>query len=1691
MDTSHSKPISGVFSSAGSSSVAQEATGKLGLTTVYAPADMSPVLADIVLIHGLGGNSRKTWSFSSDPEHFWPGRWLPFDPDFVNTRIHVFGYNADWRDRQHSPLRIYDFAQSLLGVLKNDPAIRKSPAPIIFVGHSMGGCVAKKAYILGRLDPSCKDLVERVHSMFFLGTPHRGADLAPILESILTIVWGKKSFLQDVLSNTDVLAETNDAFRHYVPELRLWSFYETQPVKSKLINRVVVEKASATLGYPNEEIAAMNADHRHLCKFKSLADPNYQLLRNALHTAIDLIRDAKKDLVSGPSGLIARRNTLDEEPPLEDLVRLMEHIGIDDTVDDDLEMLQLLKEPGSCTWLTDSNRFSSWKHGIGPQIMWLLGRPAAGKSVLSSHVVDCLMTSNAYCSYFFFKHGKRGKSTVSDCFLSIACQMAMKDASMRGEILRLLSDRAAWDRANEAIVWRRLFTGAIFKSSSISKHYWVIDGIDECGNFNTFFSKKFLTTLPDRLRVFATSREMEEIGRGLAALGVKAYSHVLSEDDTLQDMHTFLSTRLKELGRYENDNEVEAMCGKILERSRGSFLWVRLVLQDFENAWTDEAMEAALRDVPHDLHNVYLRILNTIEADPRKAKLARSILTWVVTAPRPLAFDEVRCATKLDVNETMQNATKAIPSICGQLVFVDVSGRVQIIHETARRFLLTPGLGSGLAIIEEDAHSRLSILLLRYLSSGVLKPKGKATKFGDRTHFTSTETAASTAALDHNLVAYACQFFAEHVCRSSTKNDELAEILCSFLQHRNILYWIEHSAQKTDIGNITRAAMNLRGYLEQRGKHTSPTNLQNYIIDNWVTDLIRVAAKFRSQLVVCPSSIHCLIPPLCPTESTIFRIFSQEPKLSPLVVKGLPVGGWDDCLARIDFDKGESVALAHGMRLFAVGSSLGIIKIYDSLSMLCIREMEHGERMNILSFSAGDELMVSCGRTRITVWDARNGEAILTIQCVSLVLAATFIGTEGLFLAFQSRQLTKINLKAGESETISWLAGDDGDGITARSAAPQPPSRATFSSFLTDDPVLMALGYRSLPVSVWSPLEVQKLGECGPGNMNGVLDLTFNPNPEISALVVSYASGDLYVYDYTTMQVDAKRPRVFSTCLACSQDGRSLATGSSQGVIEVFEFGLGRSGNVILIPICRVEASPSGIRGVAFSVDGLRVIGLSRRQCQVWEPTALFRGDNRLEGTSEATPQVKTASLAQPKSRITTRLVAMADERILLGGKDDGSVFAFSAAEGSELGALYCHNRGVSIIHLEAAAAKQIVASADNSGRILAARLTLRETAVAGESDSALPTPETILDHRLRAAVTGLMIDRDANRLLISGKDATELWNLSTGQVLQTRNTWDTVGTTPSASNRTTKSKLTIDMKAFQHPTDAALFIMVEGDIARVFKWADFEEITSGEGITLQRPRRIPTESLGTVSYHVGSGMVFEHHAPYLRHRGSLIVWPSVAFDPKSNQAGVPDERLDVASFEAATLVIIAVLEDYKLLFVDNDLWICSTDILGLFPDLTPDPNSKAFRPSRSPSPSGRGAMGFGRRGIGPARAYGFTNDTPKSGYSRRHFFALSEWRDGSNKLNCIMMQNNQATATTRRRGLDFAFVFGERVIIVANGTDFSETVTINISEGTLKQVFKQEISQENNISPTRKKPNDNHWTVVSGSMHQRAVAWP
>lgn len=163
------------------------------------------------------------------------------------------------------------------------------------VGHSMGGLVIKKAYILARRDPMYRSISDRFHTMFFIATPHRGADSAQLLFNLLRASnQGSQPYLADLGRNSVSIESINDDFRHLCDQLKLYSFYETVPTTVGMKSGVIVDKDSAILGYPNERTAYINANHRGVCKFESPGDSNYLILRNAFASTVnDVVTNCK------------------------------------------------------------------------------------------------------------------------------------------------------------------------------------------------------------------------------------------------------------------------------------------------------------------------------------------------------------------------------------------------------------------------------------------------------------------------------------------------------------------------------------------------------------------------------------------------------------------------------------------------------------------------------------------------------------------------------------------------------------------------------------------------------------------------------------------------------------------------------------------------------------------------------------------------------------------------------------------------------------------------------------------------------------------------------------------------------------------------------------------------------------------------------------------------------------------------------------------------------------------------------------------------------------------------------------------------------------------------------------------------------------------------------------------------------
>jgi hypothetical protein len=96
----------------------------------------------------------------------------------------------------------------------------------------------------GQNDPTYESIVKAISAITFLATPHRGTNLAELLDRILrtTFVTNSKQYISELGKNSSTLQKLNEQFRHVAPRLDIVSFYETQSTSIGLKSARVVSR---------------------------------------------------------------------------------------------------------------------------------------------------------------------------------------------------------------------------------------------------------------------------------------------------------------------------------------------------------------------------------------------------------------------------------------------------------------------------------------------------------------------------------------------------------------------------------------------------------------------------------------------------------------------------------------------------------------------------------------------------------------------------------------------------------------------------------------------------------------------------------------------------------------------------------------------------------------------------------------------------------------------------------------------------------------------------------------------------------------------------------------------------------------------------------------------------------------------------------------------------------------------------------------------------------------------------------------------------------------------------------------------------------------------------------------------------------------------------------------------------------
>lgn len=1351
--------------------------GPIGLNIIYAPEHAYKV--DIVFIHGLGGTSQRTWSKNENPDLFWPLKFLPLDPVVCLARILTFGYNANFRAAGNVSTSVLDFAKGLLFDLKyakdeQGKDLNIGNVPLVFVVHSMGGLIVKEAYMQGQNDPEYESIIKAVAAITFLATPHRGTNLAEILNRILrsTVVSNSKQYISDLAKNSFTLQKLNEQFRHVAPRLDIVSFYETQSTSIGLKGArvMILEKDSSVLGYPGETSNALNADHHNVCKYDSPRDPNYILVKNALNS---LVRKIISTSTSNKPHLSNRRQSHD----------LKSLLAITELPDVDYIFFRDQWAQGTNDWLLQDEGYLEWVNSQDstPFLLWLNGGPATGKSVMSSFIINSLVEQGNPCQYFFIRFGDLKKRTLSLLLRSIAYQIARTVPAFLESILQLEDEAIDFETADSRTIWERIFKSILFNMQDVLPLYWVIDGLDEADDPRAlirFLSDVSLSSIP--IRVLLVGRKTSEIEAVFQKIPKPLNSSSLSIEGHLEDLHCYVC---QELSTSWPAEVRESVVERILRGAQNNFLWVRLAVEKLNLCHTQADIEIALEQLPVGMEALYDRMASSIAQNPSATDrvLASTILQCVTCSLRVLTVGELSQALNVDTS-TMLDFQRSIVDLCGGFVVIDNGGNVAMIHQTAREYLLSGNSDRSFCIDKNAAHKHLFLSCMRCVMTIGLRAKVKGNQKPE-------------------FLDYAVSSWSSHLISTSLECDQTVEVLNKFLNGNWVLTWIQILAISGQLRVLIQTSKHLSRYsAKQRGNGAARNGDSDYImkqevIKSWAVDLVKIVGKFGAILRRNPESIYKLIPPFCPQSSAIFQQFGKM-KDKNILVSGLSNEKWDDSLARMSFGFGTYarsilVAGAH----IAILVSSGSVVFYDSsiFQEVTASPITHGERVYRMELNSTGTVLATYGYLTTKIWEVSTGKCKLSVQNIqsrprplTMLLANN---SNKLLVGTDDRRVRSLNLN---ETTPTWQ-------LVAELEEPELEGHflnASSYMALNKDGSLIAVAYRGHPLSAWEIDGPVHIGHCWRKReeiaRGEVIEAVWHPHyPEVLGLYIEGVVFKWRPYEGETDELATRASR-----LAISRDGNLFATGDVRGITKVYT----------TYDFCLIYqlASEDTVLGLAFSPDLRRFYDIRGSYGNAWEPNALMnfaeqRGQE-IESRSETTSLTPNSSASESGSWRVDSITTLASSptgRLYCCGTEKGIVHLHDTQRG-KLADIYLSKGFLSIEQMSWSKDGRYLCFSDSSKKVIVMFITRN----ASKSDALVETKAEIpLKNDTNGPILQLLFHPDSSQLLVRCSSTICIVSLMSSSITQ------------SLELDTAESKLII------HPHDPALIIRVGPNAIHILDW--------------------------------------------------------------------------------------------------------------------------------------------------------------------------------------------------------------------------------------------------------------------------------
>ncbi|RYP65432.1 hypothetical protein DL770_009008 [Monosporascus sp. CRB-9-2] len=337
------------------------------------------------------------------------------------------------------------------------------------------------------------------------------------------------------------------------------------------------------------------------------------------------------------------------------------------------------RQEGTGVWFLKSPEFAGWIHG-SEQTLFCPGIPGAGKTMVAAIAIDYLlgtMQSNTIgVAYIYCNYKAQADQTAASLLAAILKQLAQARPDVAEPVAGLYNHHA--NRMTRPSL-EEIISALQSVLTNYSSVYVVVDALDECA---------YKDGTRSQLLAELHGLQQNEF-RSMPTLEVRASG---------TDVKRFVLGQIYRLPKcVQRDEELQGFAqDKIVEAVDGMFLLARLHVDSLLDKRTKSKVKSTLESLSKGnkaLDEAYDEAIKRIDSQlPEDTALAKSVLSWISYAQRPLTTGELCHALAVEPGEDNLDQdnipdVEDIVSVCAGLVTVDQeSNIIRLVHYTTQEY---------------------------------------------------------------------------------------------------------------------------------------------------------------------------------------------------------------------------------------------------------------------------------------------------------------------------------------------------------------------------------------------------------------------------------------------------------------------------------------------------------------------------------------------------------------------------------------------------------------------------------------------------------------------------------------------------------------------------------------------------------------------------------------------------------------------------------------------------------------------------------------------------------------------------------------------------------------------------------------------------------------------------------------------